>query len=514
MQGLIKSLLFLLFLNLNFATSFAQSKYDYNWVIGHDTFTGDPVGNAILINFNLLTPTSKSIETVANFKSIGSNASISDKNGQLLFYTSGCQIINSMHQTMSNGDSINSPLAETYYCPYGYSPNPEGAIAIPWPDSQSLYLLFINDFISTNFPNDPLSYACPRHLNYQVVDSRKENGLGAVVLRDQIAIKDTMACASVEACRHANGRDWWVMTPKSRSNCYFTVLVTPQGVGKPSLQCTGLPWNKRDDSGQAFFTPDGKKFIRFNIPNGIFIYDFDNVTGALSNPISFSAQSLPFNDAIGGAISPNSRYLYIAISGKLFQYDLESEDISLSKTLVSVSDNVPDPYTPNYYSLSALGPDGKIYISSSGDNLSLSVVHRPDCPGLYSLPENRAFKLGGYNFFSVPNMPHYGYPAPSYTCDSILVNSNAPIDGNKDVSLYPNPVMERLTLYVNHPLEYPAQWNLYDAVGRLVRQVSWTQMEAENEISMIGLDAGMYYYSVLSAGVLIQSGKLAVVGRR
>lgn len=505
--------LVLLSLHCCFSTIDAQSKYDYNWVIGYDTFLNDLSGNAILIDFNAATAEATKIETTPNFNSIGSNTSISDKNGQLLFYTSGCQIINRMHQTMTNGDSINSELAETYYCPYGYSPNPEGAIAIPWPDSEFLYLLFVNDFVSTYFPNDPISYACPRHLNYNVIDSRKENGLGAVILKNRVAILDTMACASVEACKHANGRDWWILTPKSRSNCYFTVLVTPQGVGSPALHCAGLPWNKNDDSGQAFFTPNGKKFIRFNIPNGIFIYDFDNVTGELSNPVSFSVQSIPFNDAIGGACSPNSRYLYISISGKLFQFDLEAADISQSQTLISVSDHVPDPSAPNYYGVAALGPDGKIYISSRGNNFSLSVVHRPDCPGLYSLPESRGFKLGAYNYYSIPNMPHFGYPQPSYSCDSTLVNSNTPIDGSRDISIYPNPVTERLTLYVNHPLEYPAQWLLYDAMGRLVRQVAWTQMEATNEVSMIGLEAGLYYYSVLSAGVLVQSGKLAVVGK-
>lgn len=168
----------------------------------------------------------------------------------------------------------------------------------------------------------------------------KDGGLGAVILKNQIAIEDTMARASIEACRHANGRDWWVMIPKSRSNCYFLLLVTPDGVGAPNLICTGVEWT--GDSGEAYFTPDGTKFVRIDKGMGLHLYDFDNTNGILV----YNSSIVPIQDvwavAVGASISPNSKYLYVSLLDKLFQYDLKAPDIPASRVLLAVPDTVPE----------------------------------------------------------------------------------------------------------------------------------------------------------------------------
>jgi len=487
----------------------SQSKYDYHWTLGYDTSTLDNVGEVILLNFNQNPVHVQTVNTISRFSAFGSTTTMSDAEGNLIFYTSGCYVVNAAHEIMENGDSINPGIVQQHACPFGDSPNLGGAISIPWPDSPNLYLLFVNDYQTTVFPNDPSSTGSSRHLYYNVIDMTEDGGLGAVVLKNQIAVVDTMSSNSIEACRHANGRDWWVLAPKSRTNCYFVTLVTPAGIGSPNLVCEGTPWHKYDASGQACFTPDGSKFVRFSQNAGLHIYDFDNTTGILSNERLIIIEDLS-SYPVGASVSPNSRYLYISGLKFLLQYDLEAPDIAASRVLLAVPDNVPDPFVPSVFSLSALGPDGKIYISSVSTHQSLHVIHRPDCPGLYSLPERRGLELTSWNYFSVPNMPHFRSEPYNSPCDSMLVQTYTPVDGDKDVVVFPNPARDHVMLFVNHPLPPHPTWVLYDQLGRVTKKIELEQAVGEKVVDLVGVSPGIFYYTLFSEGKVIQQGKLVV----
>ena len=95
---------FLFFITVPMAL-FSQSKYDYNWVLGYD-FTGFEEGiQANRISFG---PSSISVYPYDNGIELNSyHGAISDRHGDLLFYTNGCQIVNSEGVLIENGDSIN-----------------------------------------------------------------------------------------------------------------------------------------------------------------------------------------------------------------------------------------------------------------------------------------------------------------------------------------------------------------------------------------------------------------------
>jgi len=134
-------LLFLLSWMLLSLAVFGQSKYDYHWTIGYDVSTLDSTGDVILMNFNLSPVKVETLKTVNRFNALGSGSTMSDSEGNLIFYTSGCYVVNASHEIMQNGDSINPGIIQQYYCTSGFSPNPEGAIAIPWPDSSLMPLV-------------------------------------------------------------------------------------------------------------------------------------------------------------------------------------------------------------------------------------------------------------------------------------------------------------------------------------------------------------------------------------
>lgn len=507
----MKSLIIILYLALPIFIQ-AQSKYDYQWTIGYDTSLFDPGGDVILMNFNKSPVGVQTIKTVERFGATGANTTMSDANGKLIFYTSGCYIVNAAHEIMENGDSINTGIILKYYCPGGNSPNDGGAIAIPWPDSPNLYLLFVNDYESIKFPGETMVIrGAARRLYYNVIDMTRDMGLGAVVLKNQVLIHDTMSINSIEACRHSNGRDWWILIPKPRSNCYHIALVNPQGPQISRLVCTGIPWDKNDEVGQSFFTPDTKKFIRYNSWNGIHIYDFDNENGLLSNETVIPTPDITFNN-VGAAISSNSRYLYVCALTRLFQYDLEAPDITASRILLTVNDDVPDPFVPTSFYHGALAPDGKIYISGGSSHLSLHVVHRPDCPGLYSLPERRGLKLTSLNYASIPNMPFFRNEPSETPCDSMVVHTYTPVDGNKMVVVFPNPAHSVVKLIINRPLPDNSIWLFYDALGRTVRTVELVNGLGDYTIDVSDVATGIYHYSVMSANRIIEQGKLILIG--
>jgi hypothetical protein len=247
---------------------------------------------------------------------------------------------------------------------------------------------------------------------------RLNSGKGKVVEKNQV-LWDAVVLGELSACRHANGRDWWVMAQDDTLNAYYRALLGPEGFTQIDTQHIGYqpPWfQNRDGGGQNVFTPDGSKYIDFDAWNGIRIFDFDRCSGLLSNPylIEFD-QNWSFG--AGAAVSPNSKFLYVSSSSWIIQYDLTAPDISASADTVVI-------WTAPYpkFSRMNLMMDGKIYI------MPFSWTHY----GHYISYPNRKGKdcevvLGGLyfpneNFATMPHFPNYRLgPLEGSTCDTLGV---------------------------------------------------------------------------------------------
>ena len=92
-----------------------QVKGDYIWMGGVKKL-------GYTIDFNQKNPLPRFRELKLGFTD--NNTSISDDDGNLLFYFNGCAVINRLHQVMPNGDSINAgEWFEKFWlgdCIYGY----------------------------------------------------------------------------------------------------------------------------------------------------------------------------------------------------------------------------------------------------------------------------------------------------------------------------------------------------------------------------------------------------------
>lgn len=472
----------------------SQNKYDFQWILG-----GSSSGDGVRIDFHEMPPAV--LYQAKDMRMEGSNTSICDKDGNLLFYSNGCFIANAQHEVMVNGDTISPGLLQEIWCPSGGSPTAQGVLALPAPGSDSLYYLFNLDLDDPYFMTSYTGIA-PERLYYQVIDRTVAGGLGAVIAKNQLAVQDTFARGGLQAIRHANGENWWVVVPKSHSNCYFILEVTPDGVQSPFLECAGTVWNDNDGA-QAVFSPDGTTYARMNFQNGLHIYDFNTATGSLSNPVVLSFDGDDFPTIIGAAISPNSRFLYASAGVKLYQYDLEADPISQSQVTVAEWDGFQNPLPTNFY-LSALGPDGRIYISSSNSTLNLHVIQQPDCPGLACQVEQHGIDLPWYNFASIPNLPHYRSYPTGVECDSVVLAGPGVIKPIVHHSVVPNPgngifflridAIEKVDLLV------------FDAVGRLI--LEQPVQDQQTIINLAEQQDGLYTYCLKGAEGYIGIGRI------
>lgn len=341
----VRLLVFLTFIPVS-----TNGQFNNNWQLGYNS----GFYPQIEINFNSGIPAVTNFNRPMNFDAC--NASICDDNGNLLFYTNGIYIANANHDTMQNGSGLNPGAFTNAWKEYGL-PIFQGALIIPWPDSSHKYFLFHE---TRNYDVN-VTYR-PKELYYTIVNMSLDGGLGGVTSKNVIVINDTLDIGLITGCRHGNGRDWWVLVHKYNSDIFYRMLITPHGISQIDTQSVGGPITLY--GGQSAFSQDGSLFATFDNVSKLRIYQFDRCTGLLSNLIYHE----PAITTIAGGLSfsPNSRYLYASSLIEMFQYDLQAPNIPASEVLVDTFDGYYSPWPPleATFLWHALGPDGKIYVSS------------------------------------------------------------------------------------------------------------------------------------------------------
>ncbi len=396
----------------------SAQKHDNIWLPGGGKVSiwhfsnGDYQNGGTLMDFSEFPPKS----TLVGFPLLMyAQSAISDREGNLVAYTNGCHVANKNHEIMDNGDTINPGLYQgTTQCLL-YYPTYQGTIFIPDPGNENRYYLFhmALDYSSAN------PYFAGQRYYYSLIDASENGGLGRVVDKNHLILADSAVGVYVSAVKHANGRDWWVVSPHLVSNKYFIFLVTPEGVMPPIEQVIGdsLPG---PCCGMTVFSPNGEKYFRSTTPSGLQMLDFDRCTGVFSNPVFIPRDSFPSSGPAGLSVSNDNRFLYVSTNRFVLQYDLLVSDIESSGVQLAEIDWVEDPEIGSFHH-SRLAPDGKIYMVSLNYVPDMPVIHFPERPGLACKVEQHGYKLPvifGNDF--IFNFPHYRLgPVDGSVCDTL-----------------------------------------------------------------------------------------------
>jgi hypothetical protein len=376
--------IFLVFILLFSSLDVFSKKHFNNW------YFGEQAG----ISFN--TKSGEPVKlTVGIMDAPEACSAISDSLGNLLFYTNGVTVWDRLHNTMNNGYYLND------------SDFPSTTLIVPLPGSNCQYYIFNENDGNSYYNNRKRS-----KFNYSIVDLSLGNGFGEVTKKN-ILLSDSLAY-TLAANGHKNGTDVWIVTVDQVNKKFLSYLLT-----KDSLVSTPIysPINKKFDlnliskywQSDSKFSPDGKKLaLVCSSDSNVYLYDFNNQTGEITNEIMFSISNRsPFSLEF----SNNSKLLYLIsrtfLSNTpivyLNQYDISSNDpVEISNSVYHIFET--RKYREFLYALQ-MGPNNKIYTLSdttlqSGTTISrLMVINNPDLLGNdcdFKFSENNSFYGHGH----------------------------------------------------------------------------------------------------------------------
>lgn len=429
------------------------------WMMGYGGSNPPALLGGVDMNFSSGQPSISYIPREMEFKR--ATSTITDSNGNLLFVTNGVYIADATGDTMQNGSGLNPSVYTSWY-PDGLPP-PQMNVIIPDPGNSNLYYLFHTTI------DDPPSAILSRYLYYSIVDMSQNSGLGAVTLKNQVLINDSLGASNLTACKHANGRDWWLVSHKAYSNLFYKFLISPYGIQGPFIQPIG---NSRTNYlGQAAFSPNGNYYACYNLrnqhPAHIEFFNFDRCTGLFSNAVFMALDS---TTGVGVAFSPNSKFLYVSSLDEFYQFDVTATNIPATQTTVAVWDGYYSPNPPfgTYFDIAQLAPDGKIYIGTGNSTLHLHVINQPDSAGLACDLVQHGVPLPAFNYNSLPNHPNYFLGALAGSpCDS-LTGLNDDLAFDFKFVVYPNPNSGVFNIGYQLPQNTSGILEIYDVNGRII----------------------------------------------
>lgn len=433
-----KNLVIFLMVILSINTTVLSQREDHVWVLGD---TAGPIASDSLycmmaMDFNGDQVTIKPVEPCISSIS-GANSSIADKQGTLMAFTNGMYIRDDEQQylvdTIGYDWSLPKNCRDWEYNNYIYSatapmPNPTGKVG-----SNNVIMLSIDSTLFAVYTTRNYCIGKTDKLMYSMVRTS-----GEIVWRDKLLATSNDLRGMVYTIKHGNGRDWWLISLTNDSRKMMVYLVDPSGITFHHVQEieNNITFTAKA-VGQMAISPDGSKIAwisgyYYDKTDGtqFFLADFDRCDGTVSG-VQYAYGTSPGVGA-GIAFSPDSRYLYMTLTYKMYRYDVSRTDALTAGTLVGMYDgfNFLDMYNDarevNFYKLK-LGPDGRMYVFSSGTLCRyMGVIHYPHeaLPHHIDLRQHSLYTPRAF-FYTVPNMPEYRIgPLDGSPCDTLGIDNH------------------------------------------------------------------------------------------
>lgn len=406
-----KSIIIIFFLSLYATATYAQREGNI-WYFGN--FAG--------LDFNSGSPVAL---TDGQLNTNEGCATICDANGDLLFYTDGISVWDRRHIVMPNGSGL-----------MGHSSSTQSGVIVPKPGYQNIFYIFTVD--------DKLQ---PGGFRYSVVDLSLNGGYGDVNATKNVLLT-TSTTEKITAIKHANNTDIWVIMHEWGNNNFRSYLVTVNGIntvensvpGYPVVTSTGYNhmgtvYNK---IGYMKVSSTADKLALGIYDMGrIQVFDFDNSTGVMSNPVMINNAN-DYLGAYGIEFSPDGSRLYASVGisdaptrSRLYQWDLTAADIPASVTeIFSLSNSMI-----NQIGALQLGPDRRIYVARA-DELSLGVINNPNGLGSACNYADLSVNLSGrYSKLGLPTF------IQSFFNFEAVAHSNTPMCETEDLYLWADTVV-------------------------------------------------------------------------
>jgi hypothetical protein len=186
-----------------------------------------------------------------------SRAAYSNENGNLIFASNGWRLVNNSGTILSNRLWFNSiPWPEDSFDSTNVI-NSLGPLFLNDPGNQQRAYLFYGQYKAGDFGSEILKADVIFTYAYLDVPNR------SLISMNNIVMSDTSASGDMQACRHANGRDWWLIKPGIYEDEYYIGLLSPTGISE--MQKITIPGiiHRGQFETYSYFSFDGLKFLHF-----------------------------------------------------------------------------------------------------------------------------------------------------------------------------------------------------------------------------------------------------------
>ena len=352
-------------------TGETYDRMNYNWFFGKNSG----------ISFNPIQSGGTPVILSGAMESQEGVASISNREGQLLFYTNGETVYTSGNTIMANGTGLSSSGTST-----------QSVVIVPKPESNKYYLF------TTDYNGNPNGF------EYSIVNMDLQGGNGEVETKN-IKLINSSLTEKVTACSNTSEDSYWVITHTSGDTSYYTYKLSSTGLSGPIITNIGSTHNTA--RGYMKTSPDCSKLISLLYDEDIIdIFDFDSTGGTLSNFISLTGMTFDIGP-YGLEFSSDSSKFYVSEGAgeKVYQFDLSYTSST------EMIDNVIEVGNISGSSFGALqlAPDERIYLADY-NNTNLHIIHRPNGLGVQCNFESDGLSLinsgitGTSSYWGLPNV--------------------------------------------------------------------------------------------------------------
>ena len=327
-------------------------------------------------------------------------ASISDINGELLFYTNGETIWNREHEIMINGDTIGGSQSST-----------QNSLILPFNGDRTLFYVFTTEHINTSSDLSTLKYS--------IVDLKGGGAKGEVVVKNiPLMERSTERIAAYGF----SGNDIMIVH-EFGNNTFRSYQTGPEGLSSPIISYSGMShsvMNPLDASGYMNISPTST-YLAVLLPESQRLEIFDFEQGLVMEPRSIDVGE---ENLYGLAFSPSGLKLYMTTSSqsnsKLIQYDLDSL-YSMNSTEDIMSTKYDEYTSGSNYGALQIAPDGLIYMAIDNSTI-IGTISSPNANDNGASFNSEGFDLEGRSSrLGLPNFSQNETPPGQEPGISVMV---------------------------------------------------------------------------------------------
>ncbi len=490
MKKIMKTKAIFLFLLLNAGVHllFAQGEND-NWYFG----------NKAAVNFSNSTPVAITNSAMETLEGCGS---VSDSNGNLLFYLSPKSIWNRENQIMSNGTLVS------------YMDTAQQLAIVKNPANDNQYYVFttgVNGIVTTTY-----------NISYSIVDmslgpiGTNGNPLGQVLYRfKQIPVLDDMGNLftneAITIVPNTDGVSFWVLIPTEKRLYAYRLDANGLANGNPVISDLEVPISGNHYGIRAspkvyngHFThyicisPWADTYAGLSLPDDYFtnnIYSFDASAGKITPDFSLHANALR---AYTPEFNKDASVLFLG-GNDVYAVDLLNSTTSSVQSMMVYDD--PQPYNPGTGVTIQRNKYFDIYVSRTY-NLFLAQITNPDVYGPNIGLELNAIYLGGTasTNFGLPQLvPELDLEGHKTMLKQLNPNQKGMVLmldqeerkqrlQSKNIDIYPNPVSDLITVKTDLKVE---NVSVYDISGKNSNVIL-----KDNKVDVRNLPAGSYIITI------------------